>query len=398
MDPVRQAVFTLLSDSLSGARSTSAFSLGADPHAVFDELSAHGVYSLTANLIEAQPPEDRELAAKWLRLSGIMSVRSLQLMAVQSALLDEFKARGIPAAVIKGSASAMYYRRPFSRSMGDIDLLVKRSDMARAAELIEEKGFKRNNYDPSDLHHHREYAKDGVTVEIHRRPGGVAEDNEELIALFERGVDEAETAEMGNFSFPVLPEKLNGLVLLMHINQHIRTGLGLRQIIDWMQFVERRLDNERFEKEYLSLFRSLSLDTLAVSVTALAVKYLGLKTDIRLEADPDTVDELMEYIMDSGNFGGKSDDSSHIASAFTRAKNPFRLLGVLQKSGLKRWAAASRHPILRPFAWAYQLKESLRAARKQKLTVSKLKRLSSEGMRQRALIEKLGLDYDNKLH
>ena len=64
------------------------------------------------------------------------------------------------------------------------------------------------------------------------------------------GIQNAERGTVEGHAFPMLPRLANGLVLLAHMRSHIRVGLGLRQMIDWMMYVERELDDAFWASEF----------------------------------------------------------------------------------------------------------------------------------------------------
>ena len=88
------------------------------------------------------------------------------------------------------------------------------------------------------------------------------------------------------------------------------------------------------------------------------MKYLGLpeRKDIVWCADAEerTCDKLMEYVLGRGNFGHKISDVSN-SGKIAEAGSIIGGFMRLQEGGLCRWEAARKHPILRPFAWLYQL-------------------------------------------
>ena len=65
-------------------------------------------------------------------------------------------------------------------------------------------------------------------------------------------IPRAEWTDVAGFSVPVLPPLENGLVLLAHVNQHLGSGLGLRQILDWQMFVDAHLTDELWERGFQS--------------------------------------------------------------------------------------------------------------------------------------------------
>ena len=89
--------------------------------------------------------------------------------------------------------------------------------------------------------HHYAYSKDKISFELHWRLPIISADDEKRILFFEEGINARQMAwhEIEGYRFPVLHTLLNGLVLIFHIDQHLRSGLGLRQIIDWMMYVHK---------------------------------------------------------------------------------------------------------------------------------------------------------------
>ena len=62
----------------------------------------------------------------------------------------------------------------------------------------------------------------------------------------------------------MLPEVENGLVLIAHIGQHLRSGLGLRQIIDWMMYAKANLTDEFWKNEFSEPAKKSGFETLAL--------------------------------------------------------------------------------------------------------------------------------------
>ena len=309
-------------------------------------------------------------------------------------------------------AIAVAVRRPNG------DIVVKREDYERAARVLEENGYEQE-HGHNFSHHHYGYRKDGVSFELHRRLGIVQESDEATLGLFEDGIERRQMEQIGSFRYPILPAELNGLVLMFHINQHLRSGLGLRQIIDWMMYLDR---NDNLQ-ELLPLFRKTGMEKLALTVTAMCQEYLGLggmsmeageataREDIAEEAreiparealviDPGVypTQELMDYIYEKGNFGTKSGEEGKIASVFLIATSPLQLFRRLQAGGLSRWKAAGKYRFLRPFAWIYQIGFILRELASHGISPGRFMRQHGTGVRQRDLIHKLGLEIDRNIN
>lgn len=251
-------------------------------------------------------------------------------MGAQTGLVSLLDRHQIPFVIIKGAAAAMAYPDPYLRAAGDVDFLVRRCDYEKTAALLEESGFELNHEKLSWMHHYG-YKYRKVSFELHSRLGSIKQSDDRLISLFEEGIMNSERKEIGSFSFPVLPEDLNGLSLLFHINQHLRTGLGLRQIIDWMMYIDR-LPTDVWDNQVLPLLRQTGMEKLALTVTAMCQRYLGLRKIVE-ESESYPCRELMDYILEKGNFGRKSGKYGKISSVSLVSSSPVRFWKRLQKGG-----------------------------------------------------------------
>lgn len=417
----RLQIFRIIRESLFAQEMQDITSEECDWNAVYAEMKDHAIAFLAQKWLENGAKKsgmNEALRSEWLRGCMRQQVRWIQIMSAQERLLSILAENQIECVIIKGAAAAIYYPQPSLRAMGDIDFLVKRADYERAARVLEENGYEQE-HGHNFSHHHYGYRKDGVSFELHRRLGIVQESDEETLGLFEDGIERRQMVQIGSFRYPILPAELNGLVLMFHINQHLRSGLGLRQIIDWMMYLDR---NDNLQ-ELLPLFRKTGMEKLALTVTAMCQEYLGLggmseeageataREDIAEEAgeiparealviDPGVypTQELMDYIYEKGNFGTKSGEEGKIASVFLIATSPLQLFRRLQAGGLSRWKAAGKYRFLRPFAWIYQIGFILRELASHGISPGRFMRQHGTGVRQRDLIHKLGLEIDRNIN
>ena len=355
---------------------------------VFEEMKLQAVAGLPSVWLKKHSEVDMH---EWVTYCAILQAQWLRVMHGQNMLFQLLEENGIPCIILKGAAAAMYYPNPSLRSMGDVDILVKRTDFDRAVKLIENSGYKLAHEKQADAYHYN-YRKQGISFELHRRLPILQESDEDLISLFEYGIDQRELKETEGYTFPVLPVHLNGLVLLFHINQHLRTGLGLRQIIDWMMYMDK-LPEDIWVSEVLPVLRKTGMEKLAYTVTAMCQKYLGLREIVK-EEETYPVDELMGYIMHKGNFGTKDTARDKIASFSLTVRNPKEVFKRLQSRGLYRWKAAKRYKVLRLFAWAYQVFYITRILLKNKIQPKEILAKHKQGVDQRQLFEMLGLKID----
>lgn len=316
------------------------------------ELGQQTVQFLPIDLLARENPGKYQ---NYVNAAAVNMMRWYKIMQEQQELCQLLSAAGIPCAVVKGAAAAIYYPQPGNRLIGDIDLLVKPSDFEQACRIVSEGAdFLSEN------HRHREYRRNNVVVEIHRSFSSLRDPikKEHFDQRIFDAIGAAESVSLHNCAFFTLPRIENGLTLLEHLNIHLEEGLGLRQIIDWMMFVDKALPDPVWHSEFAPFLRSIGLETLAVTVTRMCQMYLGLRTDITWCADAEEAlcHELMEYIFHQGNFGRKNPRNFNRAtSVIASTESPFSFFRILQHRGCQNWKALTRYPFLKPFAWLYQL-------------------------------------------
>ena len=338
MDNAQKELVKLLKGSLFGMNVEPDENV--DWEAVIQEARAQTVTALAAGAIEKEHSEDWNQDV--LRnIYGFMRV-----LQAQSDLIELFKTREIPLVILKGTAAAMYYPVPERRAMGDIDFLVPQDRFDPALQLMEDHGYRFIHQGPR----HTELMKDGIEFELHRQFSRIDDSLTE-------GFDRREIAEIKGHAFPVLPKKENGLILLSHAAMHLQQGkLGLRQVIDWMMYVHCCLDDAAWYNGFQQLAAKYGLEKLAVTLTWLCREWLGLPGKITWceEADPLLAEQLLDEVFKRGNFGRKLDKDRRLETVVVSIRR-LGFFHYLQHGGLYNWQASRKYPVLRPFAWAYQL-------------------------------------------
>ncbi len=362
-----------------------------DWQSTFTEMKDQGVAALPGEWLKTHP-----IAPEWSKYCSLQKGQWIRVMHAQEEVISLMESQHIPSVIIKGAASAMYYPYPTLRSMGDVDVLVKREDYGKAARLLEANGYNLT-HEKKEKYHHYNYRKNNISIELHKRLGIIDYEDEELLTLFENGICQREWKTMEGNRFPVLPPILNGLVLIFHINQHLRSGIGLRQIIDWMMYVNQ-LSATQWE-ELKTMLQRVGMEKLALTTTAMCQRYLGLKSCFSgcETADPLICDELMGLILAKGNFGKKAGLDGKIEAFSLSVTERGSFFKRLQAGGLCQWKAARKHKFLRPFAWIYQGFRIIGILIKNKTTPKDLMRQRQKGIEQRQLIEALGLSLDRTI-
>jgi len=344
----------------------------------FREMKLHAITALAAPVLNeiSMPPE---LRAAWEKEIATEISHYVRYCHMQTTL--DFP---VPYVILKGTSAGQYYPHPECRGYGDIDIMTRHEDYQAACDYLLQSGFIDITPEPVRLRH-REFARNSTIVEVHA-----------YFAI----LNEPEQAEyMDNLIIDsihpdhVLPDLVNGLVLLEHISQHLEHGLGFRQILDWMMFVDKCLPDEKWP-EFSAMAQKIGLTNLAVCTTQMCVMYLGLgKREWCSGADPEICSQLLDYVVKCGNFGIKWNEKSYSNAELlvSRMGNPIRFLSMLQGFGRANWKAVQKHPFLAHFAWMYQIVKYIRKGLFRKHPAATLKEEYEAGRRRKAMFEALGV-------
>lgn len=309
---------------------------------IFEIAKLHCIVPL---LVSSVPKNQRN---DWNVVLYQSKAHFMQMIYEQNLLLELFKNNDIPFVILKGTSAGIYYPNPTLRTYGDIDIYVAQDKIKKAIDLLEKSGYRFISNTVREC----EFEKNGIEFEIHSKFSSKHYKNIEHV--FINGLRNAVEYKLSNCSFKGLPTYENGLVLLGHIMQHLKaTGIGLRQIIDWMMFVHQALDDSAWNNHFRDLAHEAGLEKLAITVTYMCKKWLGLPNDITWcnTADKNVADQLLLRVLNDGNFGC---DRAPFENISISIKND-GLFKHLQRTGLENWSLAQKHKLFRPFAWLYQL-------------------------------------------
>ena len=285
---------------------------------------------------------------KWNAIAYQSKAHYMQMIYEQNALVKLLKDNGIPFAILKGTAASVYYPNPTLRSFGDIDVYICKENIEFARRILDINAYQFIKIDKSEY----AYKKNGIDIELHIKISGTYYNDVEHIIL--EGLNNSVEYRIANTSFPGLPAYANGISLLGHIMHHLKTyGIGFRQIVDWMMFVHNELDDSAWENHFRKIASEAGLEKLAVTVTYMCRKWLGLPDDITWcnTADEEVADKLLIRILSDGNFGCDRVPYENIRKEIKKEG----LFRFLQHTGLANWSLAQKCVIFRPFAWLYQV-------------------------------------------
>ena len=348
---------------------------------VYEEMRLHGIIGLPGNILNklAMPPE---LFQEWERSVVKRVFHYYRYKQAESQL-----PLSVPYVILKGSSAAQYYPFPELRMLGDIDIMTCHEDYLKACEMMISGGFKEvTGESERNRGRHRCFAKGDIVVEVHSFFASVT-DPEQAKYLDELIIQNITHSH-------ILPDHVNGLVLLEHISQHLRNGIGLRQIIDWMMFVNQCLSDENWPS-FSEMAKKLGLEKLAIVTTRMCEMYLGLPDrEWSSVANKYLCEQLIMYILSCGSFGNKwIYDYSASVTVFANIQTINEGFRFLQDAGLKNWKACKQYPFLRHFAWLYQAGRFVFKGLNRTHVQKKLKEEYKEAVRRRVMFEELGVKF-----
>lgn len=265
----------------------------------------------------------------------------------------------IPYTVLKGAASAYYYPEPIFRAMGDVDFLVKKQDIERAAEVLKQNGFK-----PWEEEHicHIVFRKDKIHLEMHFEPAGVPNGKAgEIIRDYISDMIETSSLVKNELCTFINPDKFHhGLIMLLHMQHHLLSeGIGLRHLCDWAVFVNSFKGNE-FETLFKEKLQAVGLWNFAQNISLAASISIGLPKQEFMGNGIGIAEAIVKDILSGGNFGSKDKDRSGEGLFISnRGKDgvnrsrPVQFILSVNQIIYTNWKITKKAKILLPAGWVY---------------------------------------------
>ncbi len=325
-----------------------------DWQAVYQEVQDQIIYLFFEDVIFQVPVPER-IRDKWNNKCLQEMRDNGRILHAQDQLTSLLNRKGYHYVFLKGYAASIYYPKPYQRAIGDIDLLPLREEVRPVLDTLISNGYTASgSLSDRDI----PLDKEGTLIELHQSFAllNSAEQEKLLDQWIFDAIPKAQHLTIEESSFPVLPDQENGLVLLAHISQHLEEGLGIRQIIDWIMYVDKQLHDDHWEA-FRGKTDLLGLTQLAIVAARLGQIYLGLDNTITWckEADEQVCADLLEYLFECGNFGRKPGNNNTAIMVMSHSRGIKGFFRNLQQRGEANWKRLATMPWLKSFAWAYQL-------------------------------------------
>lgn len=372
-----KAMQTLIRLVSAGARKEDISGLSVDWNTVLPLAAEQHVVPLVACALLYSPglecPDQlREYLLNVMRVeSSANMIRRQRIMY----LLQEMKAAGIDAKVIKGYAVSGCYAHPECRGSVDTDILVDAQQEAKAIRLLETLGFL---VDPraATSHHticqHKKYGMVELHVSLY---GELVRDN----WFQELDVEElAQESTIMEESFSTLGYTDHLIFLTLHMVKHfILEGLTLRMMQDIALYFSRN-KQEINATRYWSTLSELHYNTLVTGIFWSMIRSGGFLLDDfpgLSEEHPEHMPLILSDLLKGGYMGAKEKSERFesgmeynrqlIQKRNSALQYRLRMLGWKIKSGTKYmfpsvkmlrklYPLTINRPLLMPFFWVWQ--------------------------------------------
>lgn len=270
-------------------------------------LGMTGDAMLSDHRIAAAMPAELKTKIKTFIMANMMTHGKLNnvLVKVTGKLLDA----GIPSVLLKGQGLAQYYPKPELRQCGDIDLYVGVGDYSASYDILSPFADKIDDRKSLEVGKHYDFFVGKVAVEVHRYSGRYP--TAKLDAIYQEVSRQGLAANLVPMSFlgcQVLTpsDEYNAFYIFSHLFHHFLTsGLGTRQLCDWMLFLRARGADIDMDSLRNTLNR---LDMLGPwqDFGCILVKYLGMPQEqfpFYDNSREKRASIILRRIMEEGNFG-----------------------------------------------------------------------------------------------
>lgn len=217
-----------------------------------------------------------------------------ELIAVK-ALLNK---NNIHHLLTKGAVIKKLYREPDLRTMGDIDILVKKEDIEKTIIVMKKAGYTITNTYLKEI----TFSKNDIVVEIHT---SLMEENMETgfdyIGYYSHIFNKAKLVEENTYEL-TLEDHL--IYLIAHIGKHMyNEGCGIRLIMDIAVFCNSYSGIIDW-KYTLSELKNIALDKLADNIFYLCNRYFDTRLPINIKPmSEELYTAITDYIMSGGVYG-----------------------------------------------------------------------------------------------
>ena len=269
---------------------------------------------------------------------------------------------GVPSVLLKGQGVAHNYRKPSSRSCGDIDLYTGLGGHEQACRIIDGLHNSLEHMEGIESDHHMHLSLNGVDIEVHRHADMMP--RKRLNASFQQWTKESIDTHFytdslnkwdnNGTSIQLATPTFDAFFILHHAVRHLTTGgVGFRQICDWTMYLHRyhsqidaALLQQKLEEFHMTAVWN-EFGRIATELLGLPEEEIPLASDSRKTSNTAA---LLHHIFISGNFG-KFDMNCRDNSKTTYLKRKWRSFSYQSSRLFKLFSLFPRY--ISDYAWGW---------------------------------------------
>lgn len=239
---------------------------------------------------------NKPVLLQWIGHGTMIEQTSFKMEEAGNVVVKFFHDNGFPCQILKGSAVARYYPKPYSRSSGDIDIWVNsgRKELYDFARKFDKDGMLYGvNY-----HHIHFHLIKGVPIEVHIWP-----------SYFCSPLRNKKFHKFCELYKPTMKSSMPSLAfdrvfILSHCYRHMcGDGIGFRQVMDYFYVLKQGLSEEE-RVEVVKWIRKLGMGRFAEGLMWVLQEVFGMKDNLLIVSPNEKEGRfIMNEILLTGNMG-----------------------------------------------------------------------------------------------
>jgi len=364
MDRVNSALLSMLSSSINCSPSSYVKLEPQEWQQLYEEAIAHQIHLIVFEEANKYGKLiNPVLFDNWKRLTIYQILENYRRFSVIGELFKSFAKANIPVMVLKGLFIKHLYPKPELRTMGDVDILIRRDSLDEVIGIIKSFGYEKTAKD--DPKHFSFYHEQYITIELHISL--VTESRRKLAKSLNNDIWESPICYKADDITLIAPNDINHLLYCcIHMTNHFgKGGFGLRQLSDF-NLMAKKLGKDTDWDKIIKRAYSYGIGKFMKAMLYVCHDLFSLEIPDHIkkefEDNLSDIEMLIKSILDSGVFGNKNLKVANdrvLATYIHHNRNnnirrfkyffpPRNQLGI-------NYSYAKRHAILLPLAWLHRL-------------------------------------------
>lgn len=256
---------------------------------------------------------DAQLMSRWKERYLLDVQRNALQEQARKKLVERFHEKGIATLELQGTKVKKYYPSPELRLMGDIDLIIEKSQLSAAEEILKEQGYETERHNDFEV----DGKRDKINVEIHTEFFPEYDDFSKILK-----------APYANVTIPKNLEAEAGdrTFLLYHLAHCLKHywgyGIGIRRILD-LYILDTKFTDKALKEEIFAEIAKTGYEKQARALVELAGYWFGGQEPGR------DLSEVIRVVKAAGSQGNFDVELQHQLNSRKRAGKHFIKLRYL---------------------------------------------------------------------